>query len=158
MYFWNEPSGIASAWIDSVIHLRIVASMNKKALTQARVVATCGCAMGVERVPQDFGSRSFLFGIITGVTHSAMPALRSGLRPALLVHLVAAVAGSCTITRVVESSRSWKEVRDGKDHFQLLMQVPEPWRPFAHFMMEWTDQVQIISAQGASLVKKSGVR
>jgi hypothetical protein len=86
-----------------------------------------------------------------------MVASRSKMAAIAFVGATAPLAGGlCSFTSVQDASRSWKDSRDGKDHFQLLLRVPDPWRPFAHVMLEWPDVVEITSAMGASLTRKAG--
>ena len=86
-----------------------------------------------------------------------MAAPRRLLLAACSMELALLVAGACPFTEVHAASRAWKEPRDGKGHFQLLLRVPDPWRPFAHVVLEWADQpVKISSVEGARVHRHAG--
>ena len=86
-----------------------------------------------------------------------MLAPRLRLLAAFVFDLAVRVAGACPFTEVQGSSRAWTDSRDGKDHFQLMLRVPDPWRPFAHVVLEWADQaVEITSSEGARVKRHAG--
>lgn len=93
-----------------------------------------------------------------GTFGTGMAASRGGrcLGLAALSFPLARVAGLCPFSEVLPSSRAWTEAKDTTDTFQLSLLSPQPWRPFAHLVLEWRDRVEITWIEGAHVTRRAG--